>query len=104
MIATDLTPPHETVNKIGPTAQAFELDVTNEEDWRSLSLRSRDLGGVDIVVNNAGYFPNRLIDFGPLIQQNSQIADEIPCALAFTYCADDDANSFRNIQFSQNFA
>ena len=62
VIATDLTPPHETVNKIGPTAQAIELDVTSEEDWRSLSLRSRDLGGVDIVVNNAGYFPNRSID------------------------------------------
>ena len=62
VIATDLTPPHETVEKIGPAAQAFELDVTNEENWRSLSLRSRDLGGVDIVVNNAGYFPNRSID------------------------------------------
>jgi NAD(P)-dependent dehydrogenase (short-subunit alcohol dehydrogenase family) len=34
VIATDLTPPHETVNKIGHAAQAFELDVTNEEDWR----------------------------------------------------------------------
>jgi NAD(P)-dependent dehydrogenase (short-subunit alcohol dehydrogenase family) len=39
VIATDLTPPHETVEKIGPTAQAFELDVTNEENWRSLSGR-----------------------------------------------------------------
>jgi len=62
VIATDLTPPHETANKIGPTAQAFELDVTNEEDWRSVSVRGQDLGGVDIVVNNAGYFPNRSID------------------------------------------
>src|SRR5579864_3388887 len=62
VIATDLTPPHETANKIGPRAQAFELDVTNEDDWRSVSLAGQDLGGVDIVVNNAGYFPNRSID------------------------------------------
>jgi 3-oxoacyl-[acyl-carrier protein] reductase len=62
VIATDLTPPHETVEKIGPTAHAFQLDVTKEEDWRSLSLKSQDLGGVDIVVNNARYFPNRSID------------------------------------------
>ena len=36
--------------------------MTKEDHWRSLSLRSRDLSGVDIVVNNAGYFPNRSID------------------------------------------
>jgi NAD(P)-dependent dehydrogenase (short-subunit alcohol dehydrogenase family) len=62
VIATDLTPPLETVNKIGPTAHAFQLDVTQEEDWRSVSVESRDVGDVDIVVNNAGYFPNRSID------------------------------------------
>src|SRR6478736_6586949 len=62
VIATDLTPPHGTVEKIGPEAHAFQLDVTQEEDWRSLSIKSRDVGDVDIVVNNAGYFPNRSID------------------------------------------
>jgi 3-oxoacyl-[acyl-carrier protein] reductase len=31
VIATDLQLPHETVNKIGPTAYAFRLDVTQEE-------------------------------------------------------------------------
>src|ERR1700752_1717267 len=62
VIATDLTPPHETANKIGPTAEAFQLDVTNEEDWRSVSLKSQEVGDVDIVVNNAAYFPNRSID------------------------------------------
>src|SRR5207244_8275124 len=62
VIATDLTLPHETVNKIGPTGHPFQLDVTREEDWRSLSLKSRDVGEVDIVVNNAGYFPNRSIN------------------------------------------
>src|SRR4030095_3083800 len=62
VIATDLAPPLETVNKIGPTAYAFQLDVTQEEDWRSVSVESRDVGDVDIVVNNSGYFPNRSID------------------------------------------
>ena len=62
VIATDLTLPNETVARIGPSAYALQLDVTQEENWRSVSLKSRDVGDVDIVVNNAGYFPNRSID------------------------------------------
>jgi len=62
VIATDLKPPHEIVHAIGPTASALELDVTLEEQWRSVADKARDMGGVDIVVNNAGYFPNRSID------------------------------------------
>ena len=44
VITTDLTLPNETINKIGPTAYAFQLDVTQEEDWRSVYLKSRDCG------------------------------------------------------------
>jgi NAD(P)-dependent dehydrogenase (short-subunit alcohol dehydrogenase family) len=62
VIATDLKPPHETAHKIGSTASALELDVTLEEQWRSVADKVRDMGGVDIVVNNAGYFPKRSID------------------------------------------
>src|SRR3984957_4025845 len=62
VIATDLKPPHETVSKIGPAAKAVQLDVTQEDDWRAALLESRGVGAVDIVVNNAGYFPNRSID------------------------------------------
>lgn len=62
MIVTDVTFPHETAKMIGSAAHAFQLDVTQEEEWRSLSVKSRDVGETDIVVNNAGYFPNRLID------------------------------------------
>jgi NAD(P)-dependent dehydrogenase (short-subunit alcohol dehydrogenase family) len=36
--------------------------MTREEDWRLIAARSRDVGEVDIVVNNAGYFPNRSVD------------------------------------------
>ena len=62
VIATDLTPPHETAQRIGATAHALALDVTQEEQWRSVAAQAQDLGEVDIVVNNAGYFPNRSID------------------------------------------
>jgi NAD(P)-dependent dehydrogenase (short-subunit alcohol dehydrogenase family) len=54
VIATDLKQPQETGRKIGLAATALQLDVTQEEDWRSASLKSRDVGEVDIVVNNAG--------------------------------------------------
>ena len=62
VIATDLKPPNETARKIGPTAYALELDVTQEEQWRSVVAKTLDVGEVDIVINNAGYFPNRSID------------------------------------------
>src|SRR5690242_9760744 len=62
VIATDLTPPDETAQKIGPAAYAFQLDVTQEDQWRSAAAKTREIGEVDIVVNNAGYFPNRSID------------------------------------------
>jgi NAD(P)-dependent dehydrogenase (short-subunit alcohol dehydrogenase family) len=62
VVATDLIMPQETLNKIGSAAHGFQLDVTQEEDWHSVFLKSQELGGVDIMVNNAGYFPNRSID------------------------------------------
>ena len=62
VIATDFELPQETVNKIGSTAYAFRLDVTQEEDWRSVASKSQEVGAVDIVVNNAGHFPSRSID------------------------------------------
>src|SRR6202007_477267 len=48
--------------KIGPEALALQLDVTREEDWRSVAGKAQDLGDGDIFVNNAGYCPNRTID------------------------------------------
>jgi NAD(P)-dependent dehydrogenase (short-subunit alcohol dehydrogenase family) len=62
VIATDLAAPHETVGRIGPTAHALQLDVSNDDDWRLVASKSADIGPVDIVVNNAGFFPNRRID------------------------------------------
>jgi 3-oxoacyl-[acyl-carrier protein] reductase len=62
VIVTDLKVPGDTLDKIGSAAHGFQLDVTKEEDWRSVFLNSQELGGVDIVVNNAGYFPNHPID------------------------------------------
>ena len=62
VIATDLSAPLETVKLLGTAGHGYQLDVTKEEDWQSLASKAAALGGVDIVVNNAGYFPNRPID------------------------------------------
>lgn len=62
VIVTDLKSPHETADKIGDSAIPLQLDVTQEADWRSASVKSLEVGEVDIVVNNAGYFPNRSIE------------------------------------------
>src|SRR5258708_5074662 len=62
VIATDLILPQETADKIGPGAYPFQLDVTKEEDWQSVLVKSQEVGEVDIIINNAGYFPNRPID------------------------------------------
>jgi len=62
VIATDIRVPQETLEIIGPAASGYQLDVTKEEDWQSLALKTEELGDVDIVVNNAGYFPNLPID------------------------------------------
>jgi NAD(P)-dependent dehydrogenase (short-subunit alcohol dehydrogenase family) len=62
VLVTDLKMPKETIEKIGSLAQGIELDVTSEEQWNNAFLKSQEMGGVDIVVNNAGYFPNRAID------------------------------------------
>ncbi len=62
VVATDLSLPQDTLNKIGSVGLGLQLDVTKEEDWNSALLKTQELGGVDIVVNNAGYFPNRSID------------------------------------------
>ena len=77
VIATDLKMPEETVNKIGSAAHGFQLDVTNEEDWRSVFLNSQQLGEVDIVVNNAGYFPNLPIDELDLVTWRKTIATNL---------------------------
>ena len=77
VIATDLTYPDETITKIGATAHAFKLDVTREEDWRSVAAKTREVGEVDIVVNNAGYFPNRSIDELDLMTWRKTIATNL---------------------------
>jgi 3-oxoacyl-[acyl-carrier protein] reductase len=63
VIATDLNTPSETVAKIGAAAIGLRLDVTTESDWARVAEHSLNFGSVDIVVNNAGYFPNRNSSF-----------------------------------------
>ncbi len=62
VIATDLAPPDETVGRIGAAAHALRLDVSSDDDWQLVAAKCAEVGPVDIVVNNAGFFPNRRIE------------------------------------------
>ena len=45
----------ETINKSGGTALFVKLDVTKENEWlEALNLARSQLGGLDVLVNNAG--------------------------------------------------
>jgi NAD(P)-dependent dehydrogenase (short-subunit alcohol dehydrogenase family) len=76
IIATDLKPPHETAGKIGPTATALQLDVTQEEDWRSASARSRDVGEAMTFVERrkslpqSSYSGNRCPHYVPVLESS----------------------------------
>jgi NAD(P)-dependent dehydrogenase (short-subunit alcohol dehydrogenase family) len=49
----------EEIKKIGKKAVAFQADVTKKDDLeRAFSTLAKQLGGLDIVINNAGVFCN----------------------------------------------
>ena len=59
----DLKKPLETADLIGDSAIAIEADISGESGWKhAADLIERDLGEVDIVVNNAGIYPAITID------------------------------------------
>ncbi len=62
IVAVDLQPPATTVERIGPAAIGIAADVSNPDDWAKIAFAAEhNFGEVDIVVNNAAYYPNRSI-------------------------------------------
>src|ERR1700755_2308364 len=59
----DLEVPAESAALVGPSAVAFAGDVSSEAAWAELGeLIDRTVNRVDIIVNNAAFFPRGLID------------------------------------------
>src|SRR5205807_8432674 len=49
-------------------------------------------------------FADELLDFGPFIEKEAQIAHEISGALALAHRSNDHADAFGNVELAQNFA
>jgi NAD(P)-dependent dehydrogenase (short-subunit alcohol dehydrogenase family) len=49
-------PTHERVDELGGNGEYIETDVANPQMIESAVARAREYGGVDVMVNNAGWF------------------------------------------------
>ena len=63
VVVADMTPPDATVATIGANAVGVAADVSSPEGWAAIEqAAAAAFGDVDIVVNNAAYYPNHSID------------------------------------------
>lgn len=60
VVCADLAMPADTVARIGAAAVGVAADVSDPAGWETIAAASP--GTVDIVVNNAAYYPNVSID------------------------------------------
>ena len=63
VVCADLRLPSDTVEAIGSAAISVAADVADPAGWAAIAQAAATaFGGVDIVVNNAAYYPNHPID------------------------------------------
>ena len=63
VVAADLQLPAATVAAIGHTAVGVAADVSDPGGWAAIARSAEEaFGGVDIVVNNAAFYPNHPIE------------------------------------------
>ena len=63
VVAADLEMPEATVRSIGAKAIGVAADVADPRGWAAIERAAKEaFGDVDIVVNNAAYYPNHPID------------------------------------------
>jgi NAD(P)-dependent dehydrogenase (short-subunit alcohol dehydrogenase family) len=63
VVAADLQLPSATVEAIGHSAVGVAADVSDPGGWAAIAREAaKTFGGVDIVVNNAAFYPSRPIE------------------------------------------
>ncbi len=62
VIAADLELPTATVAAIGATAVGVAADVSAADGWVKIARAAEAFGEVDIVINNAAFYPHRPIE------------------------------------------
>ncbi|MBA2522638.1 MAG: SDR family oxidoreductase [Solirubrobacterales bacterium] len=66
----DLELAEQTANELGGKVVAYELDVTDRGSFeRYLDAAEKDLGPIDVLINNAGIMP-----VGPLVEESDETA------------------------------
>ena len=85
--------------------QCFAIVTKHLVNFLGQKIAHRSLDQVRFFKNATGrrFVANQPFDFGPLIEQETQIAHEISRPLAFADGANNYADAFRNVEVAQNF-
>ena len=98
-------PPRYFFHQLIHPFQCLAIVAKDFVNFLGQKITHRSLDQVRFFKNATGrrLVANHLLNLGPLIEQKTQIAHEVSRALTFPHRANDDANSFGNIEIAQNF-
>src|SRR5579864_6994193 len=106
LFETAARPSRDFIDQLDHSFERFAVVDQDFIDFFSQEIADRALDQVRLFKHPAGrrLVADLLLDVRPLIQKKTQIAHKITGPLAFANSANNNADSFRYIEFAQNFS
>ena len=99
-------PPRNLADHFAHPLRRRAIIANHFVDFFGQKIAHRPFHQVRLLKNATGrrLFADELLDFGPFIEKEAQIAHEISGTLALAHRSNDHADAFGNVELAQNFA